>query len=278
MIIWVLFNEGWGQSNTIQTVEIVRFFDPTRLIDAVSGWNDPILFGDPHPVIQFEEDPSNRQGRTRFSHDVGDMYDVHNYEGSNPMQNLTKTFDIYPFPLANRPILVGEYGGIGYSLGDGEHDYDADASWGYGDVRRTEKGFLEAVGAVFERLRILACKKNENKHSVNNGLLQKEQYGAGSLSEKIAEDMAKSEQEVEVVAPYANNTYNVIGGIYTQWTDVETEINGLVTYDRVPKFENGRLGELRKLSEKLIADYYACTGPPRWSYAHLGRKIEMFED
>jgi hypothetical protein len=34
------------------------------------------------------------------------------------------------------------------------------------------------------------------------------------------------------------------GAIYTQTTDVETEINGLMTYDRVPKIETERLKEL----------------------------------
>ena len=60
VIMWVLFNEGWGQSNTLETIAIARALDPTRLINAVSGWNDPLLFGEPHPAIYFDEDKVNQ--------------------------------------------------------------------------------------------------------------------------------------------------------------------------------------------------------------------------
>ena len=60
VVVWVLFNEGWGQSNSLETIAIARALDPTRLIDAVSGWNDPLLFGEPHPAIFFEEDKENQ--------------------------------------------------------------------------------------------------------------------------------------------------------------------------------------------------------------------------
>ncbi|CAD7957523.1 unnamed protein product [Amoebophrya sp. A120] len=229
VIIWTLFNEGWGQANTAETVQAARFWDPTRLVDAVSGWNDPLLFGEPHPVIQFEEYKESQE-RTQFNFDIGDFFDVHNYEGS-PFQNLSKTFDVYPFPLANRVILVGEYGGIGYSKGE-KHDYDPDASWGYGNVRHSAAGFFEAVEAVLDRLKILACREE----------------------------------------------YNVVGGVYTQWTDVETEINGLVTYDRVPKLSLRR--EMKLLSDKLLRAYYDCK-KPRWSFADKRKreqeKLEMYE-
>ncbi|WP_302391242.1 glycoside hydrolase family 2 protein, partial [Eggerthella sinensis] len=40
IIAWVLFNEGWGQFEARTAVELVRGLDPTRAIDAVSGWYD----------------------------------------------------------------------------------------------------------------------------------------------------------------------------------------------------------------------------------------------
>lgn len=41
----VIYNEGWGQLRgppypELQLVEAVRGIDPTRLIDATTGWND----------------------------------------------------------------------------------------------------------------------------------------------------------------------------------------------------------------------------------------------
>lgn len=45
IVAWVLYNEGWGQIKLayqpeIELVERVRKLDPTRLIDATSGWYD----------------------------------------------------------------------------------------------------------------------------------------------------------------------------------------------------------------------------------------------
>ena len=37
---WVIFNEGWGQFSTNEMVALAREADPTRLIDAASGWYD----------------------------------------------------------------------------------------------------------------------------------------------------------------------------------------------------------------------------------------------
>ena len=38
--IWTLFNEGWGQFDSIRLTEKLRALDPTRLIDSCSGWFD----------------------------------------------------------------------------------------------------------------------------------------------------------------------------------------------------------------------------------------------
>jgi beta-galactosidase/beta-glucuronidase len=37
---WTLFNEGWGQFDTAANLESLRSLDPTRLVDANSGWFD----------------------------------------------------------------------------------------------------------------------------------------------------------------------------------------------------------------------------------------------
>ncbi|MDR0782759.1 MAG: hypothetical protein LBE83_03265, partial [Propionibacteriaceae bacterium] len=38
VVVWVPFNEGWGQFDAAQTAEEVRRLDPSRLIDHASGW------------------------------------------------------------------------------------------------------------------------------------------------------------------------------------------------------------------------------------------------
>ena len=40
IVLWVPFNEGWGQFDAAKAVELIRKLDPDRLIDHASGWHD----------------------------------------------------------------------------------------------------------------------------------------------------------------------------------------------------------------------------------------------
>ena len=40
IVLWVPFNEGWGQFDAKEAVRQIRRLDPTRLIDHASGWHD----------------------------------------------------------------------------------------------------------------------------------------------------------------------------------------------------------------------------------------------
>lgn len=75
IVVWVPFNEGWGQFNTAGIVDFIRQLDPTRLIDAASGWTD---------------------------RGVGDILDVHHYPEP-----------VAPAAEENRAIVLGEFGGLG---------------------------------------------------------------------------------------------------------------------------------------------------------------------
>ena len=52
IILWVIFNEAWGQHNTLKNIAWVAAADPFRLVTGASGWTD---------------------------HGSGDVLDVHNY-------------------------------------------------------------------------------------------------------------------------------------------------------------------------------------------------------
>jgi hypothetical protein len=91
VVIWVPFNEAWGQFDTEKTVEFTRAHDPSRLINPASGGNH---------------------------RPVGDMLDLHNYPG--PQMYL---YD------ALRVNVMGEYGGIGLPLNG--HLWQTDRNWGY---------------------------------------------------------------------------------------------------------------------------------------------------
>ncbi|NQT59894.1 MAG: hypothetical protein HQ557_13000 [Bacteroidetes bacterium] len=40
ILLWVVFNEGWGQYNAAETAKWVKAYDPSRLVDHASGWHD----------------------------------------------------------------------------------------------------------------------------------------------------------------------------------------------------------------------------------------------
>jgi beta-galactosidase/beta-glucuronidase len=91
VVVWVPFNEAWGQFKTEEIVEWTKNYDPSRLVNPASGGNH---------------------------YDVGDMLDMHNYP--DPAMGL---FD------SKRPNVLGEYGGIGLVLED--HLWEKDRNWGY---------------------------------------------------------------------------------------------------------------------------------------------------
>lgn len=40
IVLWVLFNEGWGQFDSMELSKMIKYLDKTRLIDHASGWFD----------------------------------------------------------------------------------------------------------------------------------------------------------------------------------------------------------------------------------------------
>jgi beta-galactosidase/beta-glucuronidase len=91
IVVWVPFNEAWGQFKTEEITEWTKTHDPSRLVNSASGGN---------------------------FYRTGDIVDVHNYPG--PKMYL---YD------AERTNVLGEYGGIGLPL-EG-HLWKPDNNWGY---------------------------------------------------------------------------------------------------------------------------------------------------
>jgi hypothetical protein len=78
IVMWVPFNEGWGQFDTTRVVELVKKHDPWRLVDPASGWND---------------------------YPCGDVHDIHVYPGPGS-----------PQPEEKRAAVLGEFGGLGLKI------------------------------------------------------------------------------------------------------------------------------------------------------------------
>ena len=92
IVVWVPFNEGWGQHDTNDILRWVKDRDPTRLVDGPSGWHD---------------------------RGYGDLYDKHDYPGPA----------MYPV-MPDRASVLGEYGGLKLAV-PGHMWTDAD-HWGFG--------------------------------------------------------------------------------------------------------------------------------------------------
>jgi len=91
VVVWVPFNEAWGQFDTERIVNWTMEYDPSRLVNPASGGNHYL---------------------------TGDILDTHHYP--HPRMTLLDT---------NRATVLGEYGGIGLVMK--EHLWEPDRNWGY---------------------------------------------------------------------------------------------------------------------------------------------------
>ena len=118
IIGWSLFNEGWGQFDAREAHAMVRRLDPTRLVDAVSGWYD--------------------QG-------CGDFKSVHNY---------FRDFAVWRDRKHGRAFFVSEFGGYvhrvdGHSALDEAYGYEM-----YDDLdewRASVRKLIDEVAALEPR-------------------------------------------------------------------------------------------------------------------------------
>ena len=167
IVVWVPFNEAWGQHRTLEVGHWVAKRDASRLVNIASGGN---------------------------FWPVGDIVDHHHYPHPD-----------FPFDekrYAKFIKVIGEFGGHGFPVKD--HLWDEDRrNWGYGGLPKN-----------------------------------KEEYKSRYV------------QSIQMLKKFQSQ--GIAGGIYTQTTDVEGEINGLITYDRnVIKIP---AKELQELHRKLFSE------------------------
>ena len=98
IVMWVPFNEGWGQHDTEQIVAMIKQWDPTRLVNNASGWAD---------------------------RKVGDVHDIHSYPGpgTSPVEE-------------GRAVVLGEFGGLGLPISG--HTWQQEKNWGYRSFENRE--------------------------------------------------------------------------------------------------------------------------------------------
>jgi hypothetical protein len=91
IVVWVPFNEAWGQFDTVGVTEWTQKHDPSRLVNCASGGND---------------------------FPTGDISDLHRYPGPT-----------IPALEEKRASVLGEFGGLGLPLVG--HTWQSEKNWGY---------------------------------------------------------------------------------------------------------------------------------------------------
>ncbi|MFC1739450.1 PA14 domain-containing protein [Planctomycetota bacterium] len=99
IVVWVPYNEGWGQWATEKVTKMLKEQDPSRLINSASGWAD---------------------------RGVGDILDIHSYPGPD-----------MPEPETKRAIVLGEFGGLGLPI-EG-HTWQDKENWGYRNFKNSSE-------------------------------------------------------------------------------------------------------------------------------------------
>ncbi|CAM3552440.1 MULTISPECIES: glycoside hydrolase family 2 protein [Saccharibacillus] len=183
IVVWVPLNESWGvpdlardplqQHHSLSLVYLTKSLDRMRPVISNDGWE----------------------------HTVSDLVTIHDYEWRREVLEeryaaAEKALSLVPgghpvmahgYDYRGEPLLVTEFGGIGYRKSEWE-------GWGY----------------------------------------------SGASSDEDFEERLRN-----VIGPLLDSEL-VQGYCYTQLTDVEQEINGLLTYDRVPKIP---LDKIRAINE-----------------------------
>lgn len=113
IVVWVPFNEAWGQFDTPEVVKFTREQDGTRLINESSGGNYSLS---------------------------GDILDAHHYP--------CPAMNVFEGKMIN---VLGEYGGIGFPVKG--HLWQQDRNWGYGKVKENGKEVLDQYSEFAEMLK-----------------------------------------------------------------------------------------------------------------------------
>jgi len=163
IVMWVVNNEGWGQYDSETLARYVKGMDPSRLVDADSGWVD-------------------------VASTASDVYDIHTYEDEPRSPGLH----------ANRAIVLGEYGGIGLPV-EGHIWRPGKKNWGY-QVATDEEDYVARFRRKMEAV-IRQAKEEGLSASVYTQTTDVEDEINGLLTYDRAQPKAPAETLSRIAAP-----------------------------------------------------------------------------
>ncbi|MBC2175189.1 glycoside hydrolase family 2 [Listeria booriae] len=193
IVTWVPINESWGvpnihnnreqQHHTQAMYHLIHSLDKSRLVISNDGWE------------MTETDICAVHNYSHGREDEPEKYadfsaTIHTKEAILKSQSTLRAIYAAGFEHQNTPILLTEFGGVGYQTGE-------QTGWGYTSVKNAEE-FVADYARIMDAV-----------------------YSSKALH----------------------------GYCYTQLTDVEVEINGLLTYDREPKCD---LSKIRAINDQYF--------------------------
>ncbi len=111
IVVWIPFNEAWGQFKTVEITNWTMQKDPSRLVNSASGGN---------------------------FYPVGHIVDLHNYP--DPAMPRPDLFG------AKKALVLGEFGGLGLPV-EG-HTWQQQKNWGYQSFKSNDSLFKRYEGLV----------------------------------------------------------------------------------------------------------------------------------
>ena len=173
IVMWIAFNEGWGQFDAPRIAQWMKRYDPTRLVDHASGWAD--------------------RG------EIGDVRDIHIYlePGVAPVKE-------------GRAIVLGEFGGIGWGVKG--HEWRPGKGHGHGGRHPDEPDLTESYLCLIRKLPAMkrlglcgACYTQIGDQEIEtNGVMTYDRAFLKIEAEKVAAETRKlysAPPQVEIVLP-----------------------------------------------------------------------------
>lgn len=154
LVVWVVFNEAWGQHDTVEITEYVQDLAPEQVINAASGGNFTL---------------------------GGGLVDLHKYPGPAAP----------PFE-PDRAAVLGEFGGYGLPIAG--HLWSDEKNWGYrneSDQMQFEKTYEQAMvelsSLMDQGLSAAIYTQTTDVESEVNGLLSYDREVEKISAERLAE-------------------------------------------------------------------------------------------
>ncbi|MBR2949592.1 MAG: glycoside hydrolase family 2 [Lachnospiraceae bacterium] len=167
IVVWVPFNEGWGQFESAKITEQIKKLDPSRLVDHASGWYDQKA-GDIISLhyyffsLHFKKEAVRALALTEFggySHQIRGHCSCSKEYGYKKFKNCDDLTNGYR-QLIQNTILPAVKNGIGASIYTQVSDIEEETNGFYTYDRKVLKMHAPVVAKLNAQLKDAVCTQN----------------------------------------------------------------------------------------------------------------------